>query len=282
MLEKKQDSTNSRREFAVGGYGFENPFNLIREENTLHVGFSDTYSFFYQSGESGVGHFGVGMNPMPDSGQKWYNTIVSDHVVEKSGKFDFYSTLAVNNQSYPYGPPFGISVSTTPNGRFLRTQYYESHLITGSVSQGAGITQIYFTEVPRRNGIFYVPNCEARAYRLLANVNGIQRNSGTQSKSFSAYWDLVFGIKNFQYCYNGSMQSIATSPNYLSQVSRSSFLSTGTIGITSETPYLSVDILGDDQFTISVVMTGNYNMIGSAKLTTTDSAYLVSSDVLPV
>lgn len=281
MPSKKQDSTNSKREWGVGGYGFENPFGLVASNDSLHIGFSNTYSYLIQSGESGWGHFGVGMNPFIDYGQKWYNTIVSDGVIEKSSKFNFYSTLEVKNIPYQWGPPWGLSVSTTYIGRFLRAQYYESHLITGSVSFLNSQSRVYFTEFPQRDGTFRVPNCEARAYRLLATVNGIERTSITQSRSFSAYWDITFGIKNFEFCPGGSSMDFIGG-SYLNQVYKTSFLSTGTIGLTSTTPNLQVETLGGGLYTISAFISGTYNVIGSAKLTTVDSGSLVTTYTEPV
>ena len=277
MIFKQQDSTNSKREWGVGGQGFENTFGLVASNDTLHVGFSDTYSYFIASNESGWGHLGVGLNPSTTIQQKWYNTIVADGVVEKGTKFNFTGSTPVTVIDNPYGRPYTFSIVTTPTGTLLRTQYYESHLITGSVSFVNNESRIYFTEFPRRDGIFFVPNCEARTYRLLASTNGIQRISLTQSRSFSAYWDVVFGIKNFEYCPFGSAMAFIGSSN-LTQVNRSSFISTGTINITASTaPQLNIDILTDGKFQIGIYISGTYNVVGSAKLTTVDCASLYNT-----
>lgn len=275
MLEKKQESTNSKREWSAGGDGFNNLYtNWNYAENTLHVGQSPSFSVFLTTLESGFGYFGVGVEPSPSRSLNWYSTIVSDNVLVKSSKWRFGASMSEASIPYPWSPPYSLSVPRTLAGGIIRAQYQDSHLISGSVSLSIdpGNSFFYFmdsTQGINNSNIFYVTGCEARAFRLLASVNGIGRNSGTQSRSFSAYWDLAFGVQNMFQC-GGTFSFIGGS--YLDQVSRSSFINTGTLPL-GGTPSLTVES-GDSVFQIKVSIAGSFSMIGSAKLTRVESGTL--------
>lgn len=281
----KQDSTNSRREWQVGGNDIDNSFISSFKNDSINIGYSSTYSQFVFGGyESGFGHFGVGKDPHPGYG-KWFNTIVADGVVEPGNKFNFFTATVPISITNLFVPPATFSGVLSTSNDFLRTQYYESHLITQKVSISSGISTVKFCEFNNELGIsgdgyFYVPNCEARAYRLLATINGIQRLSGTTSIAFSGYWDISFGLKNFEYCPDGSTFSFIGG-SYLSQVSRSSYLSTGTVGLSS-VPTLEVVTESPGKFIIQVYLTGTFSMIGSAKLTTVDCADIYTTYTVPV
>lgn len=275
----KQDSTNSRREWQVGGNDFENTGLSSFKSDSIHIGDSGTYSQFVFGGfESGFGHFGVGKDPYPGYG-KWYNTIVADGVVEPSNKFGFFTSTVPISITNLFPPPATFSAVLTNSGNFLRTQYYESHLITQKVSIDSGISTVKFCEFNNFDGYFYVPNCEARAFRVLATVNGIQRLSGLSSIAFSAYWDISFGLKNFEFCPSGSDFDFIGG-SYLNEVSRSSYISTGTIGLSS-VPTLEVVTESPGKFIIKVYLTGTFSMIGSAKLTTVDCADINTTYTVP-
>jgi hypothetical protein len=281
MLEKKQDSTNSKREWSAGGDGFNNLYSINPSENTLHIGQSPVYSVLNGPIESGYGHFGVGLEPFPVSGYNWYNTIVSDNVLVKSTKWQFGASMSEASIQYPWASPYVVNVPRTLAGRFLRAQYQDSHLISGSVSLTTvvGSSTFYFMESSQgvnNTSLFTVPYCEARAFRLLATVNGIGRNSGTQSRSFSAYWDISFGIQNLSFC-GGSSSFIGG--GYLDQVSRSSFINTGTLAL-GGTPSLTIDLPGDE-FLIQVSIAGSFSMTGSAKLTRVESGTLDTTWIKP-
>lgn len=281
----KQDASNSRREWQVGGNDFENPGLSSFKSDSIHIGDSTTYSQFVFGGyESGFGHFGVGKDPYPGYG-KWYNTIVADGVVEPGNKFAFFTATVPISITNLFPPPATFSAVLTTSNNFLRTQYYESHLITQKVSIASGISTVKFCEFNNELGIsgdgyFYVPNCEARAFRVLATVNGIQRLSEISSIAFSAYWDISFGLKNFEFCPGGSTFDFIGG-SYLSQVSRSSYISTGTIGLSS-VPTLEVLTESPGKFIIQVYLTGTFSMIGSAKLTTVDCADINTTYTVPV
>ena len=158
-------------------------------------------------------------------------------------------------------------------------------MITQKVSLVSGVSSLKFCEFNSSSGIssdgfFFVPNCEARAFRLLATVNGIQRLTGVSSIAFSAYWDISFGLKNFEFCPSGGVYDFIGG-TYLGQVSRSSYLSTGTLALSSA-PTLEVTTDADGKFTIIVNVTGTFSMIGSAKLTTVDCADIYTTYTVPV
>lgn len=286
MLEKKQDSTNSTREFQVGGYDFNNNLFFNWNEQGIHIGHSPTFSLFFGPVESGWGMFGVGQEPnnftwIGDAGQ--YKTIVSDGVIQPSSKFTFSGTVSVQDHDFPWESPYVVKAPTTQMGRFISSQYSERHLITSSASTYLGVTTIYFADQFRRNNEFYIAPCDARAYRLLANVNGIQRTSGTQSRSFSAYWDVAFGIRNGNGC--GSTFSFIGSPSFFNHMMRSSFISTGNLSLAvGATPSLTISLGSDgavDTFQILVDINGTYSMIGSAKLTEVETGSIVTGWTFP-
>lgn len=281
MLEKKQDSTNSRRDFQVGGYSFNNNLSRDQGENSLLIGSAPTFSLFYGPFESGYGWFGVGQEPQPITYlyDNWYQTVVSDGVIQKNSKYNLTpGTLSIGTISFYWESPYYINAPQTAYGKFLRNQYTEYHLVSSSVSVSGNSSSFFFTGA-NRGTLFTIPYCDAKVYRLLANVNGIQRVSGTQSRSFSAYWDIAFGYKNGYYCGDGTLGTLDTqsfssigSENYLNYMNRTSFISTGNLNLAvGATPSLRVIVPSPNPstegFNIKIEINGTFSMIGSAKLT---------------
>lgn len=293
MLEKKQDSTNSKRDYQAGGYSFNNNLFYDRPEYSFHVGSSPTFSLFRFPIESGWGWLGVGQEPSPSTwlGNDGFQTIVSDGVIQAGSKFTFSSgTVSVQTHVFPFESPWSIDAPTTYAGKFLTNQYTEYHLATSESTVSGGITSVLFTKQTTRDTFFYVPYCEARVFRLLANVNGIQRVSGTQSRSFSSYWDVVFGIKNGYYCDQGASNSHTFStigtPGFLDHMSKTSFLSTGNLNLAvGATPSLRIIIPSPNPavegFKISVEINGTYSLIGSAKLTSVEIGTVITTWKVP-
>jgi len=284
MLEKKQDSTNSSRDFQVGGYSFNNNLDNDYDEQSIHIGHSPTFSFFYSSSYSGRGFFGVGQEPNNPyafwPGQ--YRTIVSDGVLQAGSKFNFSGSVSIYPHDFPWESPYTIYAPITRQGSFVASRYSERHLFSSPPSISGSITSINFTDQLWRSNYFYVQNQDARAYRLLVNVNGIQRTSGTQSIAFSAYWDLVFGVRGGGW---GNTFSFIGAGSYLNEMSRSSFISTGNLSLPSgASSSIFIGLASDgatDVFEVKVQINGTFSMIGSAKLTEVETGTIISNWELP-
>lgn len=275
----KQDASNSRREWQVGGGGYDNASSTILKSDTILVGMSVTYSSFVYGHESGFGYFGVGKDPSA-RGRKWYSTILADSVVERGTKFNFFTSIPHQSVRNPNAPPLTFSAVLTNTGDFLRTQYIDTHLVTSKVSSTgpSGVSTTTFTELSS-SGELYIQNGNAEVLRLLATINGLRRSSSSGSVAFSAYWDVTFGLKNFlNLPSSGTFDFIGGS--YLNQVSRSSYISTGTSPLTSA-PRLKIETSNSGYFNIKVEIDGEFSMIGSAKLTSVECGDLYTTYTRP-
>lgn len=282
MIDKRQDSSNSSRESQVGGYFFDFVTQNDYPSQSLIIGEVGKYNFFrnISVSELGYGFFGVGKDPFGKLGD-WYHNILSNGVLEKSTKYNFSSQL-VYRPIINQGTQTGLTQTPqTPLGALLNAQSQEFHIFgTHQFSQIAGIgySSVYFEDYHRKSGIL-IPPCQARAFRLLLNVNGIQRVSATQSRSFSAYWDVAGGVINQQDC--GSSFTWIGSGTF-SQISKNSLLDTGNVSL-GATPSLVLDISNTlGLMIIEVRIIGTFSMIGSGKMTLVESGTFQTDYIKPV
>lgn len=264
------DATNSFKQWSVGGET-QTPWRLTSGGQSLasqrlqvgddHGDSKDTSLLNLVVGLEGsplsVSDYGIGSN---------YNvsTVVGDKSIDNSSKFTF-------NPSYNVVPyRFGS------DGGKIRMQFHEIHLLTDQ-SFTNNETSLFFTKSTSTGAAYpEIPDSIAFAFRLLVNVNGIKRTGDTTDQSFAGYVDVSGGVANLK-SLSGNTTEInwiidsINSTNYLSDVSRFIFTSTGTSTLTTG-PTFSMSSSGDDLI-IKITIDGQWNLIGSAKLTLVENGF---------
>jgi hypothetical protein len=270
------DATNSFKQWSVGGET-KTPWNQNSGGQSVatqrlqvgddHGDSKDTSLLNLVVGLEGaplsVSDYGIGSN---------YNvsTVVGDKSIDNSTKFDFGYTVT----------PYRVG---SDSGK-IRMQYHEIHLLTTQEFSGGQTSAILVKSVSSGANSVEIPDSGAFAFRLLANINGIRRTGDFTDQSFSGYVDVSGGVVNLNSLSSGStilnfIIDQNNSTNYLSDVSRFAFVSTGTSTL-SVGPTFSMTASGDDLI-IKFTIDNQWNLIGSAKLILVENGFYGTNYTLP-
>lgn len=277
-MSRYADATNSFKQWSVGGETLT-PWRLTSGGQSLasrRLQVGDTHG---DSKDTSLINLVVGLEGAPISVSDYvidtnYNasvTVGDKSIDNNSSKFSFTPGYEV----VPYR--FGVE-----NGK-IRMQYHEIHLLTDQ-EYTSNQTFAYFIKSGSTGGAYpEIPDSGAFAFRLLANVNGIKRTGDYTDQSFSGYIDVSGGLVNLDSLSTGTEKinwiiDQNNSTNYLNDVSRFFYLSTGTSTL-STGPTFSMTS-NDDDLIIRISIDGQWNLIGSAKLILVENGFYNTSYAL--